>query len=438
MDIKTNTNGIYQHCRLQSAIISFLLLILYSSILFTQTKLLIPMDLKQTDHLKSYGVAFWFLEKSGEADWLLNYRSGSFMMDYSDALARECRVRGVFFEPLAAGEAASIYAEVQREDNNQDVVRLEKAPRIAVYAPPGFKPWDDAVTMALEYAEIHYTKVWDEEALTGKLNDYDWLHLHHEDFTGQYGKFYSSFRNAPWYIEQQLLYEHEAKRLGYAKVSEEKKAVARSIKEFIANGGFMFAMCSATDSYDIALAAENADIADVMFDGDPPDRNAQAKLNFTKTLAFENFKIEMNPFRYEYSDIDIPPSDPPAIRYPNTDYFTLFEFSAKYDPVPTMLTQNHVNIIKGFMGQTTAFRKSLIKKTVTILAESEGTEEVRYIHGNYGRGTFTWYGGHDPEDYQHAVGDPPTDLNLHKNSPGYRLILNNILFPAAKKKQQKT
>jgi hypothetical protein len=416
----------------------FLVLILCASKCYPQTKLLIPMDLKQTDHLKSYGVAFWLLEKNGEVDWLLNYRGGSFLCDYSDLLANECRIRGVFFEPLAASEAVSLYAEVQREDNNEDVVRLEKAPKIAVYVPPGFKPWDDAVTMALEYAEIHYTKVWDEEVLSGKLAEYDWLHLHHEDFTGQYGKFYANFRNASWYIEQQMLYEREAKRLGYKKVSEEKKAVARSIKEFIGNGGFMFAMCSATDSYDIALAAENVDICDVMFDGDPADRNAQAKLDFSKTLAFENFKLDMNPLRYEYSDIDIPPSDPPPIRDPNTDYFTLFEFSAKYDPVPTMLTQDHVNIIKGFMGQTTAFKKSLIKKTITILAEREGTEEVKYIHGNFGRGTFTWYGGHDPEDYQHAVGDPPTDLNLHKNSPGYRLILNNVLFPAAKKKQQKT
>jgi hypothetical protein len=412
--------------------------VLCSSLSYSQTKLLIPMDLKQTDHLKSYGVAFWLLEHNGEVDWLLNYRGGSFLCDYTDLLAKECRIRGVFFEPLAASDAASLYAEVQREDNNEDVVRLEKAPKIAVYVPPGFKPWDDAVTMALEYAEIHYTKVWDEEVLSGKLTEYDWLHLHHEDFTGQYGKFYANFRNAPWYIEQQMLYEREAKRLGYKKVSDEKKAVARSIKEFIGNGGFMFAMCSATDSYDIALSAENVDICDVMFDGDPPDRNAQAKLDFSKTLVFENFKLDMNPLRYEYSDIDIPPSDPTPIRDPNTDYFTLFEFSAKYDPVPTMLTQDHVNIIKGFMGQTTAFKKSLIKKTITILAEREGTEEVKYIHGNFGRGTFTWYGGHDPEDYQHAVGDPPTDLSLHKNSPGYRLILNNVLFPAAKKKQQKT
>jgi hypothetical protein len=403
-----------------------------------QSKLLIPMDLKQTDHLKAYGVAFWVLQRNGEVDWLLNYRGGSFLADYSDVLARECRIRGVLFESATTAEAASVYAEVQREDNNMDVVRLEKAPRIAVYVPPNFKPWDDAVTLALEYAEIPYTKIWDEEVLSGKLAEYDWLHLHHEDFTGQYGKFYSNYRFAQWYIDQQLLYEKEAKRLGFKKVSEEKKAVARSIKDFVGNGGFMFAMCSATDSYDIALAAEKVDICDVMFDGDPPDPDAPKKMDFTKTLAFENFKLDMNPMRYEYSDIDIPTSDPPPIRDPNTDYFTLFEFSAKYDPVPTMLTQNHVSIVKGFMGQTTAFRKTLIKRTVTVLAQREGTEEVKYIHGNFGRGTFTWFGGHDPEDYQHAVGDPATDLSLHKNSPGYRLILNNVLFPAAKKKQQKT
>lgn len=413
-------------------------LLLMTELLFSQSKLLLPMDLKQTDHLKAYGVAFWVLERNGEVDWLLNYRGGAFMMDFSDIIVRECRIRGVTFEALSGSEAAVVYAEIQRDDNNMDVVRLEKAPKIAVYVPPNFKPWDDAVTLALEYAEIPYTKVWDEEVLSGKLADFDWLHLHHEDFTGQYGKFYSNYRYAPWYIEQQLLYEKEAKRLGFKKVSDEKKAVARTIKEYIGGGGFMFAMCSATDSYDIALAAEHVDICDVMFDGDPPDPNAQQKLDFSKTLAFENFTLEKSPLRYEYSDIDIPSSDPPPIRDPNSDYFTLFEFSAKYDPVPTMLTQNHVNIVRGFMGQTTAFRKSLIKSTVVILAQKEGTEEVRYIHGNFGRGTFTWYGGHDPEDYQHAVGDPPTDLSLHKNSPGYRLILNNVLFPAAKKKQQKT
>lgn len=433
-----STRGAWGTVGITRAILALVLSVGQWTVAAGQSKLLIPMDLKQTDHLKAYGVAFWVLQHSGEVDWLLNYRGGSFMADYSDVLARECRIRGVLFEPASVAQASAIYAVVQREDNNMDVVRLEKAPKIAVYVPPNFKPWDDAVTLALEYAEIPYTKVWDEEVLSGKLAEYDWLHLHHEDFTGQYGKFYTNYRYAQWYIDQQLLYEKEARRLGFKKVSDEKKAVARSIKDFVGSGGFMFAMCSATDSYDIALAAENVDICDVMFDGDPPDPEAQKKLDFSKTLVFENFKLDMNPMRYEYSDIDIPPSDPPPIRDPNTDYFTLFEFSAKYDPVPTMLTQDHVSIVKGFMGQTTAFRKNLIKRTVTTLAQREGTEEVRYLHGNFGRGTFTWYGGHDPEDYQHAVGDPPTDLSLHKNSPGYRLILNNVLFPAAKKKQQKT
>jgi len=415
-----------------------LLWIAAAGIVMGQGKILIPMDLTQTDHLKAYGIAFWMLQKNGEVDWLLNYRGGSFLMDASEILARECRVRSVAFERVDAGAAAGLTGDVLREDANTDVVRLEKAPEIAVYVPPNFKPWDDAVTLALEYAEIPYTKIWDEEVLSGELSKYDWLHLHHEDFTGQYGKFYANFRMAQWYVEQQAMYEREAKRLGYSKVSDEKKAVALAMKDYIGNGGFMFAMCSATDSYDISLAAQRVDIADVMFDGDPADQDVQSKLNFSQTLAFENFQLEMNPFRYEYSDIDIPTSDPPPMRDPNTDYFTLFEFSAKHDPVPTMLTQNHVSIVRGFMGQTTAFKKSLIKRTVTTLAEREGTEEVRYIHGNFGRGTFTWYGGHDPEDYQHAVGDPPTDLSLHKNSPGYRLILNNVLFPAAKKKKQKT
>ncbi|MGA7159845.1 MAG: asparagine synthetase B [Bacteroidota bacterium] len=414
------------------------LLLLAGYHLDAQQKLLIPMDLKQTDHLKAYGIAFWALQHGIQVDWLLNYRGGSFMFDYLPTEETECRIRGVAFETLTGSDAARIYAEIADENTNMDAVRLEKVPKIAVYVPPDFKPWDDAVTLALEYAEIPYEKVWDADVLQGKLSQYDWLHLHHEDFTGQYGKFYATHRNAPWYIEQQVLYEREARELGFKKVSEEKKAVARAIKNFVAGGGFMFAMCAATDTYDIALAAENTDICDVMFDGDPPDRDAQKKLDFSKTFAFQNFTLEMNPLRYEYSDIDIPPSDPVPLRDPNTDYFTLFEFSAKYDPVPTMLTQNHVNVIKGFMGQTTAFKKSLIKPSVTILAEREGTEEVKYIHGNYGRGTFTFYGGHDPEDYQHAVGAPPTDLSLHKNSPGYRLILNNVLFPAARKKQQKT
>jgi hypothetical protein len=408
-----------------------------NSMLFAE-KILIPMDLTQTDHLKAYGIAYLTLTKNIEVDWLLNYRGGSFLIDSYEIITTECRIKGVYFEKLNGTDAAKIYAEVQDENNNMDVVRLEKAPKIAVYVPPNFLPWDDAVTLAMEYAEIPYEKVWDDEVLAGKLSQYDWLHLHHEDFTGQYGKFYSSYANASWYIEQQVMYEKKARELGFKKVSELKKTVARAIKDYIAAGGFMFAMCSATDTYDISLAAENVDICDVMYDGDPPDPDAQKKLDFSKCLAFQNFVIERNPLRYEYSDIDIPPSDMAGLTNQDTDYFTLFEFSAKYDPVPTMLTQDHANIIKGFMGQTTSFKKSLIKKNVIILAEKEGTEEVRYIHGNFGRGTFTWYGGHDPEDYQHEVGARPTDLNLYKNSPGYRLILNNILFPAAKKKQQKT
>jgi hypothetical protein len=408
------------------------------SVALPQAKLLIPMDLQQTDHLKAYGIAYLALTRGYMVDWLLNYRGGSFLVDYSESLAGECRIRNVLATGTSAAEAAQIFAEVQRDDNNMDVVRLEKAPTIAVYVPPGFQPWDDAVRLALEYAEIKYDKLWDEEVLAGKLAQYDWLHLHHEDFTGQYGKFYASFAGAGWYQEQQAMQEREAKRLGYRKVSELKKAVARTIKEYVAGGGFMFAMCSATDTYDIALAAENTDICDVMYDGDPPDRDAQQRLDFSKTLAFTDFTLETNPLRYEYSDIDQPPSDMLGLQNPDTDYFTLFEFSAKFDPVPTMLTQNHVNVIHGFLGQTTRFKKSLIKRTVIILAEQQGTDQVQYLHGNYGRGTFTFYGGHDPEDYQHAVGDPPTDLSLHKNSPGYRLILNNILFPAAKKKQQKT
>jgi len=413
-------------------------MMLMAATVLPQGKVLIPMDLQQTDHLKAYGIAYWALTKDLQVDWLLNYRGGAFMLDENPVVAAECRVRGVTAGTISQSGAAQIYAEVQQDDNNMDVVRLEKAPRVAVYVPPGFHPWDDAVTLALEYAEITYDKVWDKEVLEGKLFEYDWLHLHHEDFTGQYGKFYASFAGSAWYVEQQVTQEREAQKLGFKKVSELRKAVVRTIKEYIANGGFLFAMCSATDTYDIALAAEQTDICDVMYDGDPPDADAQNKLDFSKTLAFTDFALERNPLRYEYSDIDQPPSDLLALQNPDTDYFTLFEFSAKFDPVPTMLTQNHVNVLKGFLGQTTNFKKNLVKKTAVLLAERDGMDQVRYLHGNFGRGTFTFYGGHDPEDYQHAVGDPPTDLSLHKNSPGYRLILNNILFPAAKKKQQKT
>lgn len=398
-------------------------------------KLLIPMDLAQTNHLKAYGIAFWVIKGGQPVDWLLNYRGGSFMMDMNDKIVLECRIRGVSFEQVSDGNASEIYAQVQADNVNQDVVKLEKTPKIAVYVPKGTQPWDDAVRMALEYAEVEYDMIWDKDVIEGKLKEYDWLHLHHEDFTGQYGKFWANYRNAPWYIQQVALNENMAQQLGFAKVSQMKLAVAKTIKEYVANGGFLFAMCSATDSYDIALAAEGVDIVASMMDGDGQDPDAQSRLDYSKTFAFEDFNLIMNPAEYEYSDIDVGAT---SINNPESDYFTLFDFSAKYDPVPTMLTQCHTGIVQGFLGQTTAFAKEKIKKSITILAEREGTNEVRYIHSNFGRGTFTWYGGHDPEDYRHGIGDPPTDLDLHKNSPGYRLILNNILFPAAKKKKQKT
>ncbi len=411
------------------------LAIVLAPTLRAQQQILIPMDLRQTDHLKAYGLVFWTLGRGVDVDWLLNYRGGSFLIAAQPTVVAECRVRGIFIETLDGASAARIYAEVQSADNNMDVVRLEKAPKIAVYVPPNFQPWDDAVTLALEYAEVPYDKVWDEEVIKGKLSEYDWLHLHHEDFTGQYGKFYAQFSTYPWYMQQVAINEAMAKQLGFRKVAELKKAVARTIKEYVGGGGFLFSMCSATDTYDIALAAEHTDMCDVMFDGDPADPDCQEQLDFTKTFAFTDFKLVKNPLEYEYSDIDMTPA---LGGRPDQDYFTLFEFSAKYDPVPTMLTQNHVNVIPGFLGQTTAFRKRLIRKSVVVMGQKENTEEVKYLHGNFGRGTFTFYGGHDPEDYQHQVGDPPTDLALHKTSPGYRLILNNILFPAAKKKQQKT
>ncbi|MCS7013787.1 MAG: asparagine synthetase B [Chloroherpetonaceae bacterium] len=401
-------------------------------------KLLIPMDKTQTDHLKAYGVAYWCLQKGIVVDWLLNYRGGSFLVDALPAVASELVVRGVRYEELTSAETTRILAEIESEDNNAAVMRLEKAPKIVVYVPPTNLPWDDAVTLVLTYAEIPFAKVWDEEVLRGDLKKYDWLHVHHEDFTGQYGKFFAGFRNAPWYIRQVRDAEQMARKLGFTKVSEEKKAVARAIRDFVGEGGFMFAMCSAPDSYDIALAAEGIDIVPAEFDGDGVTPDANKKLDFSKTFAFENFTVSLNPFEYSKSNIDINPQMTGSATGPENDYFTLFEFSAKFDPVPSMLTQNHTSIIKGFYGQTTSFRKSLIKSSVVIMGEKKGTEEVRYLHGNYGKGQFCFYGGHDPEDYQHHIGDPPTNLALHKNSAGYRLILNNVLFPAAQKKKQKT
>lgn len=394
------------------------------------------MDLAQTDHLKAYGIVFLNLEKQNKVDWILNYRGGSFLMDYSVAIERECKIRGVYSEIISNDNIQQIYADV--DANNMDIVILEKAPKIAVYSPPDKQPWDDAVTLALTYAEVEYDVIFDDEIIMGKLKDYDWLHLHHEDFTGQYGKFYRSYRNAGWYKKMEADFNATAKRYGYPSVHNLKKAIAFKIKEYIVNGGFLFAMCSATDSFDIALAAGEIDIVDTPFDGTPVDYMNINKLQFGNAIAFENYDLYTSPMIYEYSTIDLPPSHKPTTKSAEADYFTLFEFSAKWDPVPTMLTQNHVGIINGFMGQTTGFNRNYIKKHVTILGDVIGTDMVKYIHGNVGKGTFTFLGGHDPEDYRHFVGDPPTNLELHRNSPGYRLILNNILFPAARKKEKKT
>lgn len=396
----------------------------------------IPMDERQTNHLKAYGIAYWILRSETEVDWLLNYRGGSFMCQYHPAIQNELVVRGVSFEIISSAQANQIISEIASPALNYDIMKLEKYPRIAVYSPKTAQPWDDAVTLVLNYAEIPYDVVYDDEVLAGMLPKYDWLHLHHEDFTGQYGKFYNSFGHMPWYIEQQKEAEEMARKHGFHKVSHLKLAVAKKIKEFVAGGGFMFAMCSATDSYDIALAAEGIDICERMYDGDPADPLAQEKLDFERTLAFTDFKLVRDPYQYEFSSIDNQPNER-GLRQDN-DYFTLFEFSAKWDPIPTMLTQNHSKVIKGFFGQTTGFKKHLIKPDVVIMAENKEIKEAKYLHGVLGKGFWTFYGGHDPEDYQHQVGEEHTDLNQHPNSAGYRLILNNVLFPAAKKKKQKT
>lgn len=398
--------------------------------------ILIPMDEQQSNHLKAYGIAYWILRSNMEVDWLLNYRGGSFMCDYQPAIHNELVVRGVSFEIISSAQANQIIAEIASPAANYDIMKLEKYPRIAVYSPKSKLPWDDAVTLVLTYAEIPYDIIFDNEVMNGILPKYDWLHLHHEDFTGQYGKFFAQYNNMPWYIEQQREAEEMAREHGFHKVSQLKLAVAKKIKEFVTGGGFMFAMCSATDTYDIALAAEGIDICDRYYDGDAPDPNAQQKLNFENTLAFTDFKLERNPLRYEFSDIDNQPNER-GLRQDN-DYFTLFEFSAKWDPIPTMLTQNHTRVINGFFGQTTGFKSNLIKPDVLVMGENKQIKEAKYLHGILGKGFWTFYGGHDPEDYQHQVGEDPTDLNQHPNSPGYRLILNNVLFPAAKKKKQKT
>lgn len=399
-------------------------------------RILIPMDENQKNHLKAYGVAFHALENSIDVHWLLNYRGGSFMIEDIPALEKECTIRGVTFQIIAEGQAGAILKEITDPEVNMEVVKLEKPPKIAVYSPKNKRPWDDAVTLALTYAEIPYDVVYDEEVINGKLPMFDWLHLHHEDFTGQYGRFWAAYQNASWYQEDERLQESLARKLGFNKVSMMKLAVAQKIRDFTVGGGFLFAMCSATDSYDIALCAEGVDICEQMFDGDPADPKMNTKLDYSKGFAFENYKLSTNPYEYEFSEID---NEPPVRRLTKADdFFTLFEFSAKWDQVPTMLCQNHEQVIKGFMGQTTAFKKKYLKPNVLVLGEAKSENEARYIHGEYGKGTWTFYSGHDPEDYQHQVGDPQTDLALHPNSPGYRLILNNVLFPAAKKKKQKT
>lgn len=402
----------------------------------TANSILIPMDERQTNHLKAYGIAYWILKSELEVDWLLNYRGGSFMCDYHPNIQNELVVRGVSFEVISAAQTNQIIAEIASPAVNYDIMKLEKYPRIAVYSPKTKQPWDDAVTLVLSYAEIPYDVIFDDEVMSGMLPKYDWLHLHHEDFTGQYGRFYNQFSNHPWYIEQQKEAEDLARKHGFHKVSQLKLAVVKRIKEFVSGGGFLFAMCSATDTYDIALAADGVDICERMYDGDPADPQAQQKLNYDNTFAFTDFRLERNPLQYEFSDIDNQPQER-GLRQDN-DYFSIFEFSAKWDPIPTMLTQNHTRIIAGFFGQTTGFKKVLIKPDVVVMGENKEIQEVKYLHGVMGKGFYTFYGGHDPEDYQHQVGEEPTDLNQHPTSPGYRLILNNVLFPAAKKKKQKT
>ena len=411
----------------------FLFLISFSG---KASYILLPMDeTSQQNHLKAYGITYWCLDKSYKAHWLLNYRGGSFLLPDADEIRKECQIRDVSFEILSDGEQEAILNEISSPSQNMESVLLEKAPKIAVYTPKGKQPWDDAVTLVLTYAEIPFTPIYDQEVLSDQLLLYDWLHLHHEDFTGQYGKFYGAYRNAPWYIEQKAAAEALAQQLGFSKVAQEKGAVAKKIRDFVIGGGFMFAMCSATDSFDIALAADGVDICEAMFDGDPSEASYQSKLKYDKSFAFKNFTLERRPEQYEFSDIDmtlkrqIPP---------DKDYFTLMEFSAKWDPIPSMLCQNHTQLVKGFMGQTTAFDANLIKSNILVLGSCELNGEVRYLHGQKGKGMFSFYSGHDPEDFQHQVGDSPTVLDLHPNSPGYRLILNNVLFPAAKKKKQKT
>ena len=414
----------------------FFTILFFWSILASASFILIPMDdVTQKEHLKAYGITYWSLQKGHKVKWLLNYEGGSFLLEDNEATRKECQIRGVTFEVISDTKAVQILELISSPSQNMEAVVLEKAPKIAVYSPKDKKPWDDAVTMVLNYAEIPYDVIYDREVLEDKLVLYEWLHLHHEDFTGQFGKFYRSYKAAPWYIEAKKAAENLATELGYDKVSEEKLAVALKIRDYVIGGGFMFAMCSATDSFDIALAAEGVDICETMFDGDPSEANYQDKLDYSKTFAFKDFKLERSPMVYEFSSIDMTRK-----RKINrtSDYFSLMTYSAKWDPIPSMLCQNHTSLVKGFMGQTTSYDRKNLKANVLVMGENKTNGEARYIHGIKGKGMWTYYGGHDPEDYSHRVGDPKTELELHPNSPGYRLILNNVLFPAAKKKKMKT
>ncbi len=399
--------------------------------------ILIPMDDTQKNHLKAYGIAYWVLTHDVEIYWLLNYRGGSYMFSHNQSFEDECIIRGVTYQVIADVQSGSILQEIADPQVNMDAIKLHKAPKIAVYSPKNKLPWDDAVTLVLTYAEIPYDVLYDQEVMEGRLPMYDWLHLHHEDFTGQYGKFWAAYRNYPWYQEDVRLSEETAQMLGFEKVSELKLEVAKRIREYVLGGGYLFAMCSAPDSYDVALSADGIDICDIMFDGDPMDPDAQKHLDYENCFAFTDFTLSNNPYEYEISSIDVTETRPKSLKEGN-DFFTLFDFSAKWDPIPTMLCQNHSQVIKGFMGQTTAFNKDQVKSSVLVMGENKAAKEARYIHGEFGKGFWTFYGGHDPEDYSHRVGDPPTELDLFPNSPGYRLILNNILFPAARQQKRKT
>jgi len=415
--------------------ITLLLLFAFSSAAQAM-QILIPMDESQKNHLKSYGIAFWLLKQKQEVQWLLNYNGGSFMFQYSQDAERECKIRGVSYETITDAAANAIITQIQDPAANLNAVKLLNAPKIAVYSPKTKQPWDDAVTLVLAYAEIPYDVIFDDEVLSGKILEYDWLHLHHEDFTGQYGKFYASYASAPWYQAEVAEAESMAAKHGFASNRELKLAVVKKIRDFMLGGGFLFAMCSATDSYDIAMAAESTDICELMFDGTSADPDAQSKLQFNNCIAFKDFTLNMDPYFYEFSNIDVDPRT--RVVSEENDLFTLFDYSAKWDLIPSILCQNHTKTIKGFMGQTTAYRSHLVRSDVLVMGENALLNEARYLHGEFGKGTWTFFGGHDPEDYQHFVGEPPTDLNLHPNSPGYRLILNNILFPSAQKSKQKT